>query len=413
VSFSPPNAPPISAPDVPMLTLAMPQSEPAAGEELLGLHHVAREDRRAEALRHAVVDRDRLVDVGHLDDVEDGRERLLLHDGHVGASLDDRRLDEVPGPLELLAAGEDHAALGLRALERLLVVADRVLVDQGSHQRRRIGRVADAHRRPDLLEAIDHFARHALLHHEPRGRRAALPGRAAGGERDRAHREVEVGVVHHDDRVVAAQFEDRAPMRGPTTSAMRRPMRVEPVAEMSGMRRSLSMRSPTSSTEPITIPNSPGQSNCFIRSWQMFCTAIAVKRHLVRRLPHHRVAADDRERGVPRPHGDREVERRDHAAHAERLPLLVHAVARALAVHREAVQLARQADREVADVDHLLHFAEALGEDLAVLERDQQPRSSFFARSASPSARTSSPRRGAGTVRQVSNARVAAATTIS
>ncbi len=30
VSFSPPNAPPISAPEVPMLTLAMPQSLPAA-----------------------------------------------------------------------------------------------------------------------------------------------------------------------------------------------------------------------------------------------------------------------------------------------------------------------------------------------------------------------------------------------
>ena len=30
VSFSPPKAPPISAPEVPMLTLAMPQSLPAA-----------------------------------------------------------------------------------------------------------------------------------------------------------------------------------------------------------------------------------------------------------------------------------------------------------------------------------------------------------------------------------------------
>ena len=29
VSFSPPNAPPISAPEVPMFTLAMPQSEPS------------------------------------------------------------------------------------------------------------------------------------------------------------------------------------------------------------------------------------------------------------------------------------------------------------------------------------------------------------------------------------------------
>ena len=32
VSFSPPNAPPISAPEVPMLTLTMPQSEPSAAE---------------------------------------------------------------------------------------------------------------------------------------------------------------------------------------------------------------------------------------------------------------------------------------------------------------------------------------------------------------------------------------------
>ena len=30
VSFSPPKAPPISAPEVPMFTLAMPQSEPRA-----------------------------------------------------------------------------------------------------------------------------------------------------------------------------------------------------------------------------------------------------------------------------------------------------------------------------------------------------------------------------------------------
>ncbi len=42
VSFSPPNAPPISAPDGPMLTLAMPQSEPLA-------------DRNASASRTSVV----------------------------------------------------------------------------------------------------------------------------------------------------------------------------------------------------------------------------------------------------------------------------------------------------------------------------------------------------------------------
>ena len=54
------------------------------------------------------------------------------------------------------------------------------------------------------------------------------------------------------------------------------------------------------------------------------------------------------------------------------MPLLVHAVLRPLGVHREAVEHARLADREVGDVDHLLHFAQALGLDLAVLERDQR-----------------------------------------
>ena len=45
-----------------MLTLAMPQSEPAGGEEPLGLALVGGEDRRRKALRDGVVQRDRLVE---------------------------------------------------------------------------------------------------------------------------------------------------------------------------------------------------------------------------------------------------------------------------------------------------------------------------------------------------------------
>ena len=57
----------------------------------------------------------------------------------------------------------------------------------------------------------------------------------------------------------------------------------------------------------------------------------------------------------------------------------------------QAVELARQADGEVADVDHLLHFAEALLRDLARLERDQRAR-------ASPS-RGAAPRRAGARAR--------------
>ena len=55
----------------------------------------------------------------------------------------------------------------------------------------------------------------------------------------------------------------------------------------------------------------------------------------------------------------------------ERMPGLHHPVARPLGGDGQAVELARQADREVADVDHLLHFAEAFLEDLARLRGDQ------------------------------------------
>ncbi len=50
------------------------------------------------------------------------------------------------------------------------------------------------------------------------------------------------------------------------------------------------------------------------------------------------------------------------------MPLLVHSVLRPLGVHRQTVQHARLPDREVGDVDHLLHLAEAFREDLAVLQ---------------------------------------------
>src|SRR5215471_7848805 len=53
------------------------------------------------------------------------------------------------------------------------------------------------------------------------------------------------------------------------------------------------------------------------------------------------------------------------------MPLLVHAMVRPLARYREAVELTREADGEVSEVDHLLHFAEAFGENLAGFESYQ------------------------------------------
>ena len=61
------------------------------------------------------------------------------------------------------------------------------------------------------------------------------------------------------------------------------------------------------------------------RSQQMRWHGERGERRLLGRLPDHRVAADQRERRVPRPDRDREVERGDDADGAERMPRLHHA----------------------------------------------------------------------------------------
>ena len=91
-------------------------------------------------------------------------------------------------------------------------------------------------------------------------------------------------------------------------------------------------------------------------------------------LPHRGVAADGGEECVPGPHGHGKIKRGDHTDHAERVPLLVHAVLRALRMHGQAVQHARLADGEIGNVDHFLYFTVALGLDLAVLQRNQDCR---------------------------------------
>ena len=53
------------------------------------------------------------------------------------------------------------------------------------------------------------------------------------------------------------------------------------------------------------------------------------------------------------------------------MPCLHHSVARALRRDRQTIELSRQANREIAYVDHLLNLAEAFGRDLSRFERDE------------------------------------------
>ncbi|SHV70215.1 Uncharacterised protein [Mycobacteroides abscessus subsp. abscessus] len=91
-----------------------------------------------------------------------------------------------------------------------------------------------------------------------------------------------------------------------------------------------------------------------------------------RGLPHHGVATHQRDGGVPGPDGDGKIERGDDADDPERVPVLHEPVSGPLGGDGSPVELARETDRELADVDHLLHLAECLGGDLAGLDGHQR-----------------------------------------
>src|SRR5262249_43799016 len=74
---------------------------------------------------------------------------------------------------------------------------------------------------------------------------------------------------------------------------------------------------------------------------------------------------------VPRPHRYRKVERGNNSNRAQWMPLLHHPMAGSFRRNCEPIKLARQTDRKVADVDHLLDFAECFGPDLAGFPGDK------------------------------------------
>ena len=84
------------------------------------------------------------------------------------------------------------------------------------------------------------------------------------------------------------------------------------------------------------------------------------------------------------------------ADHAQRVPRLHQPVAWPLGRHRAPIELARQPDREVADVDRLLHLAEGLRADLAGLDRDQLGDVRLVLAQQLAQRLTNAPRTGAG-----------------
>ena len=199
--------------------------------------------------------------------------------------------------------------------------------------------------------------------------RGAPLSRGSGGrERDAAHRQIEIGTRRDDRGVVATKFEDRATEpcgddgsdftahAGGSGGRHERctPIGHERLAHFGVARHDLEDLLGCAGGSGGAASQNVGRHRGDGRDVGWF--------------PDDRVAADHRERGVPGPDRHRKIERRDDRDRSVRMPGLGEAMARALGGDAEAVQLARESDREVADVNHLLHFTQCLGADLAGLD---------------------------------------------
>ena len=175
--------------------------------------------------------------------------------------------------------------------------------------------------------------------------------------------------------------------------------------------RSFSIRSPTLRPGPIDeredARDAPWSA---ITRLAMCCTAIAhsgVGPAGFQTTGSPQTAASAR---VPRPHRHREVERGDDADDAERVPLLHHPVRRAAprpSSGRRAGARGRRRSRRCRSSPALRRGPRRGSSPSRALTRS--PSGSFISRSALPRSRTTSPRFGAGTMRQVANAATAVA----
>src|ERR1041384_4848516 len=188
---------------------------PDVADRLIGLVDVARVDRRGEAVRSVVRDRDGLLERLHLDHGEDRTEDLLPRHAHLGPHTREKRgLEE---PYFSAAAGcfahSSDEYLGSLFPGDLHVSLDRVqllLVDQRAHLRSRLRPVAHAERLRLLLQHRHELRVNGFMNDEARRGGAPLAGGAEGAPEDSFERELEIGVLHHDLRVLPPHLEGHA-----------------------------------------------------------------------------------------------------------------------------------------------------------------------------------------------------------
>ena len=210
------------------------------------------------------------------------------------------------------------------------------------------------------------------MHDDRAERRAALTGGSKAAEEGALAGEIEIGVGHHHERVLAARARGRATARGARTA--RRcfdPTGDEPVKPTLSISFSSSARSrPSKALGPshCTTFSTPSGRPPLMNSRPSASPSAGAYS-----AGFHTTALPQRIAGTRYHDGTAtgKLPGRDDRGHADRRPEGEELLVRHLARHGLAVEPPALAEEEVAGVDDLLHLAERLRVGLADLARDQ------------------------------------------
>src|SRR5579864_1370645 len=314
--------------------------------------------------------RDGLIQRFEFDQIEYGGENLLFNNGHRRMRFDERGLDETCA--QFLASKNDLAALVSDAIERGTHGFYGPAIDERAHKSGFVERVTDRNLGVGGFQLFGHRPGDVAMKKQAPDAGAALAGGADCAEQHGPQREIEIGVVHHDNAVVAAEFEQRA---------------SEPAADGLGDDAAHAARAGSADKRKAGVFQQALSHGGILANDEAEDAAPAMALEYAvanflhcnrgqggfqRWLPENTIAAYRSQQGIPGPDCEREVESRNNADDSERMPLLEHAVLGPLARHSEAVELSRQADGKIGDVDHLLDFAFSLSQDFAHFERHER-----------------------------------------
>src|SRR5580700_5762520 len=177
-----------------------------------GSVHVLGVKRGRQSVFDAIRDLDSIFEVVARNDRDHRPKDFLLRDAHFGIDVDEhRRLHKITSLIfafvEPVATALQASALSLADIHIAEIGLELVLVDRWAHLYGFIQTVADLQGFGAFHVAFDEIAVDALLHNDPAGRSATLTSGSKASPQPAFNREIEVGVVEHDHRILAAEFE--------------------------------------------------------------------------------------------------------------------------------------------------------------------------------------------------------------